>query len=164
MKGTNRARCFRLWKNKHLTSSDCQIIPWISTVLYKSVILFYHDQSRPVCGDCLDCVANMATSKHESKYELKNNLEKNCCCVCDHLFHLILIFRKRTERLLSKKCPVSFPVQFAKCNLDADILARPQMHSAVFCSWEKTSDSQQFMRWLTDAAVYSRIIFQRHSF
>ena len=31
-----------------------------------------------MCGDCLDCVANVATSKHESKYELKNNLEKYC--------------------------------------------------------------------------------------
>jgi len=42
--------------------------------------------------DCLHCVANMATSKHESKYELENNLEKNWdsfCCVCDHLFHFL---------------------------------------------------------------------------
>lgn len=164
MKGTNRARCLHLWKNKNLTSSDCQIIPWISTVLYKSVILFYHDQSRPVCGDCLDCVANMSTSKHESKYELKNDLEKTVVASVITCSIWFWFSERRPRGCSQKKCPVSFPVQFAKCNLDADILARPQMHSAVFCSWEKTSDSQQFMRWLTDATVYSRIIFQRHSF
>lgn len=78
---------------KKQATSLAAIVKSLSTVLYKSVLLFYHDQSRPVCGNCLDCVANMATSKHESKYELENNLEKNCdfffCCVCDHLFHLL---------------------------------------------------------------------------
>ena len=134
---------------KKQATSLAAIVKSLSTVLYKSVLLFYHDQSRPVCGNCLDCVANMATSKHESKYELENNLEKNCDFFLLRLWSLVpfaLIFGKKTKRLLSKKCPVSFSFQFAKRNLDADILARPQMHSAVFCSWEKTSNSQQFMR------------------
>ena len=79
-------------------------------MLYKSVILFYHDQYRPVCGD-LDSVANMATSKHESKYELENHVEKNCdvffvasvmtCSIC-------FDFQKEDQEVALKKMPSKF--------------------------------------------------------
>ena len=93
-----------------MRNQDCEIVKSLSTVLYKSVILFYHDQSRPVCGDCLDCVANVATSKHESKYELENNLEKNCYffVACVITCSICFDFEKEDQEVAVKKMPSKF--------------------------------------------------------
>lgn len=63
-----------------------------------------------MCGDCFDCVANMATSKHQSKYELENNLEKTViffvasvvtCSIC-------FDFQKEDQEVALTKMPSKF--------------------------------------------------------
>lgn len=134
-----------------MRNQDWEIVKSLSTVLYKSVILFYHDQSRPVCGDCLDCVANVATSKHESKYELENNLEKNCYffVACVITCSICFDFEKEDQEVALKKMPSKFSRSYFRTAPNA------------FCRFLLMGENEQFstvyemINWLHGIFAYN---------